>query len=197
MSDQKPFLTYKESLPPHLGGHDNITHTDEGALLYLRDECGIKSVMDIGCGPGGQVKLARSLGITAEGVDGDWSLKTSGALADMVVHDYTNGPYIPFHSWAVAWSVEFLEHLEERFLANVFFTFRKCGLIVITHALPGTERAYHHVNCRTPEYWDWQFGTRGFAWDAKRTNSLREASTMTRNFMRETGRIYRNHFHMR
>ena len=41
-----------EKLPDHLGGHLNKTHTDRGTLLYLKNKYNIKSMIDIGCGPG-------------------------------------------------------------------------------------------------------------------------------------------------
>ena len=179
-----------DHLLEHLGGHDNITHTDEGALLFLRDECGIKSVLDVGCGPGGQVLLARRLGMEAEGIDGDWRLKE--AFPDVILHDYAHGQYTPPIRWDAAWCVELLEHLEEAWLGNLFATLRRCSLIVMTHALPGDERSHHHVNCRTGEYWDWQFATRGFQEAPGLTERVRRASTMKREFMRTTGKVYRN-----
>ena len=176
-------------LPPHLGGHDNITHVDEGSLTLLRDEMGVRTVLDVGCGPGGQVLVARGLGIEAMGIDGDWRLCTY--LPGLIVHDYTTGPYVPNCPWDEAWCVEMLEHLEERFLDNVFSTFRRCGLVVMTHALPG-KGGTHHVNCRTPEYWRWQFETRGFKYHDALTTKLRECSTMKREFMRTTGMVFVN-----
>ena len=178
-----------QTLPPHLGGHDDVTHVDEGCLTYLRDECGVKSVLDVGCGPGEQVLAARRLGMEAHGVDGDWRL--AKAFPALVLHDYAKGPYVPDRHDA-AWCVEFLEHLAEPFLPNVFLTFRRCGLVVMTHALPGTEAAHHHVNCRVPEYWRWQFGTRGFLFHEKLTALLREKTTMEREFMKTTGMAFIN-----
>jgi len=179
-----------DHLPEHLGGHDNITQVDEGALRALKDATGAKSMLDVGCGPGGQVLLARQMGMTAQGVDGDWSMRES--LPDLVVHDYAAGPYAPPERWDMAWCVELLEHLKEWWLPNVFRIFRRCGIVVMTHALPGGEAAHHHVNCRTGEYWDWQFRTRGFAMEWQLTALVRKASTMKRDFMRMTGKVYRN-----
>jgi hypothetical protein len=47
------------TLPQHLGGHENETHIDDGALSYIIKTFGIGSMVDIGCGPGGMVDHAR------------------------------------------------------------------------------------------------------------------------------------------
>ena len=39
-------------LPKHLGGHLNKTHVDRGSLEILKRRFDIKSMLDIGCGPG-------------------------------------------------------------------------------------------------------------------------------------------------
>jgi len=178
------------TLPTHLGGHENVTHVDLGSLRAMRDEWNVCSLLDVGCGPGGQVMAARNRGMRAKGIDGDWRLVD--ALPDLIVHDYAKGPYVPDGRWDAAWCVEFLEHLDERFLANVFRTFRRCGMVVMTHALPGGEAAHHHVNCRTAGYWRWQFETRGFSLSGGMTTLLRGRTTMGREFMRTTGAVYVN-----
>ena len=51
-----------KGLPKHLGGHGNVTHIDTGLIEFARDELGCKSILDIGCGPGGIVYEAIRLG---------------------------------------------------------------------------------------------------------------------------------------
>jgi ribosomal protein L11 methylase PrmA len=55
----------------HLGGHKGRTHIDKGILQFAKEVLDCKSVVDIGCGPGGQVYEALNLGMNAMGVDGD------------------------------------------------------------------------------------------------------------------------------
>ena len=50
-------------LPQHLGGHENETHIDDGALSYFIENFDVKSMVDIGCGPGGMVDLAKRKGL--------------------------------------------------------------------------------------------------------------------------------------
>ena len=71
--------------PPHLGGHLNKTHIDEGALDYLIKKFEIQSMLDIGCGPGGMIGVARAKGLDAWGIDGD----PSCAGVHTFIHDST------------------------------------------------------------------------------------------------------------
>ena len=63
--DQNTSEANPNSLPSHLGGHLNKTHNDRGTLMFLIQEYGIKSFLDIGCGPGGMVALAGMRGLEA------------------------------------------------------------------------------------------------------------------------------------
>jgi hypothetical protein len=62
-------------IPKHLGGHANTTHIDKGSLKWIINNFDVKSMIDIGCGPGGQLEIAKSLNIHCVGVDGDYSLE--------------------------------------------------------------------------------------------------------------------------
>ena len=62
------------SLPSHLGGHKSRTHIDVGVLKFARDKLKVKSMLDIGCGPGGMVNLAKKLELKVLGIDGDDSI---------------------------------------------------------------------------------------------------------------------------
>ena len=47
----------------HLGGHCGITHLDQGAIDWAIDEFSVKSMLDVGCGPGGMVQLGVRSGL--------------------------------------------------------------------------------------------------------------------------------------
>ena len=172
--------------PPHLGGHANVTHIDEGALRYFQRKHGAESLLDIGCGPGGQVQLARQLGYVAVGIDGD------PACAPDLLHDFASSPgnfyFIPFD---LVWMVEVLEHIDPIRLINLISCIKsaKARHIVITHALPGTP-GHHHVNCQPPEYWEGFFAAIGYLPDDDLTAELKAASTMKREFIQRTGRVF-------
>jgi SAM-dependent methyltransferase len=114
-----------------------------------------RSVLDIGCGEGHSTRYFRKHGMQAVGIDGV-------ANPGVVQHDYTTGPWNPGRQFDVVWCCEFLEHVEEQFLPNLRTSFEASSkLIVFTHAFPG-QAGYHHVNCRTEDYWRGYFASLGF-----------------------------------
>lgn len=187
----KLVITDSNGLPGHLGGHQNETHIDEGALGVFIDKFDIKSYLDIGCGPGGMVELAHSKGLHSMGIDGDFTLERPDSLR-YFLHDYTKGPAdIGDELWDLGWSCEFLEHVEERYMDYYMDTFMKCKRIIITHAFPG-QGGHHHVNEQDPNYWFQQFGRRGFLLDMVTTDEVRKASTMQQRYIRTSGMVFFN-----
>lgn len=173
---------------PHLGGHGFKTHLDQGILFFFKDHYSCRSLLDIGCGPGDMVKLARSIGYDADGIDGDYSLKRN---IDVILHDFIKGPYIHNKNYDLGYSCEFVEHVEEKYIPNFMESFKSCKQVVISFAPPGT-KGYHHVNCNTQEYWIDVFKKNNFAFDAVITSQIRENSTMQRNFIRQQGLYFKN-----
>jgi hypothetical protein len=176
-------------LPMHLGGHEEETHLDEGALDYIIKTFGIQSMIDIGCGPGGMIELARSKGIDTVGVDGDFVVKRN--IDDVVIHDYQTGPYVPDREFDLAWTVEFVEHIEEQYIRNFVSTMDKCKYVIMTHAFPN-QPGHHHVNCQTTQYWAHVLNAFGFTVDVGHTNEIRKASTMKTRYIREQSLFLRN-----
>ena len=174
-------------LAAHLGGHFGFTNADEGALVFLKESLGVKSMIDMGCGPGKQVRIARGLGIEAFGIDGDHTLKFSQPY--FFLHDFTKGKFPCARKFDLVWSVEFLEHVEEQYQPFYMAAFRLAKTVVCTAALPG-QLGFHHVNCRDQAYWIRVFKRYGFAFDKTNTQLLKEHSTMGREFMRETGMLF-------
>jgi hypothetical protein len=195
----------------HLGGHQWITHIDEG-LLKLLQFCGYKTLIDVGCGPAGNVKLARELGMEAIGIDGDPELLRLNApnMPLIAPHDYTKGRLPPQMSWddgdhdrwdlnltrfEVGLSTEFLEHVEEKYIPNIMDTFQRCKIVICTHGLPGETWGHHHVNLQTEEYWVEMFSKYGFTYSKAGTDKIRAASTMRKGFIKRTGKMFINGKH--
>jgi hypothetical protein len=172
-----------DALPNHLGGHANTTHVDRGALVYLIEAYGVTSMVDLGCGPGGQVREAQGLGIQAFGIDGDWT------CGPEEIHDFTKGPFLYAPKVDLVWCVEFLEHVEKRYLPNVMPFFDNAEVVVISAAPPG-KAGHHHVNCQGAGYWIEQFHLAGLTPDKEGTMGLRGASTMRREFIRDRGIVF-------
>ena len=172
--------------PPHLGGHMNRVHTDVEILRYLIGKYKLKSFVDIGCGPGDMVGVAKDLGFeSAFGIDGDFTLNFK---YDVRVHDYCTGPY-HVDPTDLGWSVEFLEHVDEQFQSNYMATFSACKYVICTAAPPGAT-GHHHVNCRDQQYWVEVFSTHGFDLSVSETEYIRANTSMTSHFMKKTGMFF-------
>lgn len=177
----------------HLGGHLGITHTDEGALKWIRD-MGNKTMLDVGCGPGGNIAVALDLGINAYGFDGDYNLTASvpsELLSRISFNDLTKCSYNAQRTFDFIWCCEVAEHIEEAYTPNLIKTLRdnvKEGGIVMMTANEGP--GVHHVNRKPPEWWVAKMAEFGLKHDPELTAKLKEVSTMKREFIRETGNIY-------
>jgi hypothetical protein len=67
--------------------------------------------------------------------------------------------------------------------------FSSCKIVMITAAPPGTP-GYHHVNCRTQDYWIGVFAANGFRYHPELTDELKKTSTMRREFIRKSGMLF-------
>jgi len=180
----------QDSLPSHLGGHLNKTHNDRGTLTFLMNEYNIKSFLDVGCGPGGMVALAGMRGLDAMGIDGDWEVPKEKDTF-ILIHDFTTGPAPVERGFDLGWSVEFLEHVEEKYQDSYMRAFAHCKYVVCTAAPPGYP-GHHHVNCQPQEYWHKVFDKYGFDYDDEVTQRIRkQESTMQKPFMQTTGMFFR------
>ena len=171
----------------HLGGHNNNTHLDEGALLYLKNTFKVQRMLDVGCGPGGMLELAHKHNISYLGIDGDKQLKLKPP--NFLIHDFSHKLETKISNVDLVWSVEFLEHVEERYIPNYIEVF-KCAKVVFCTAAPPGKKGYHHVNCKPLNYWIDVFEKYGFAFEEEHSRKVRKASTMRREFVRQTGMVF-------
>ena len=184
------------TLPDHLGGQVD-GNVDIGVVSTIVDALPVRSLIDIGCGDGAATLAYAGLGLDVRGIDGDWTRLPDDER--FVLHDFTAGPFAVKPA-DLAYSVEFLEHIEERFLPNVMPLFAACRFAVVTAALPG-QVGHHHVNCRGQAYWRNAFDAYGMTYDDRFTATLRAASTMCKakgpntgkpiRFFRRTGMFFR------
>jgi SAM-dependent methyltransferase len=160
-------------LPEHLGGHKGRTHLDHGVLEFMIKKYNIKTMLDIGCGPGGLVQLARELGINSYGIDGDFTLDRVGDY--FYIHDYSIDKSAVDLDVDFAWSCEFVEHVNEEYIPNYMADFQKAKYVVMTFSEKG---GHHHVNIKPANYWIEVFESYGFKYDDIITAEVRDASTM-------------------
>lgn len=177
----------------HLGGHLGITHTDSGALDWLKEK-GVETLLDVGCSVGWQVELANMMGIQAWGLDGDYSLvdnPNTKWLSRIFFSDLTKcDPVFPTRFDAV-WCVEVAEHIEEKYTDNLLSTLASNlewnGLLVFTaNEGPGI----HHVNLKPESWWIQRLAEFSLIHDPKLTIEIRSRSTMQREFIRNTGNVF-------
>jgi len=179
----------QNELPDHLGGQNGRSWTDDGSLNIMWN-LGCRKMLDVGCGFGGQVKLAESLGWESYGVDGDWTVLPKES--NFHLNDYTKGSPTLTYEVDLIWCVEFLEHVEEKYMDNYMSTFQdsKAKYLIVTHAVPG-QAGHHHVNCQEKDYWLDAFKRYGFEYDETLTKQIREESTMKKPFVARTGLVFK------
>lgn len=152
----------------HLGGHFNFTCMCIPTLNLIKEKFNIKSMIDVGCGPAGMVEYANFIGIYSIGIEGDDTLEKKEYVK---LHDYTLGKVEVNQCFDLAYSAEFLEHVEEEFLPNFMDTFQKAKYVFVTAAPPG-QGGHHHVNEQPKDYWKKKFDEYGFDYDSEVSNEL-------------------------
>lgn len=172
-------MAYATEQKPHLGGYiiglteygDPNSYSTEVWDWMIENK--IKSVIDIGCGEGHSTKYFIEKGINCLGIEGgENAVNNSPVKSSLVLHDFTEGPYIPSENYDAVWCCEFVEHVEEKFVDNFLKTFTFANKILLTHAVPGQE-GYHHVNCQPPEYWIKKIENLGYILDLNLSIYLR------------------------
>jgi trans-aconitate methyltransferase len=172
----------------HLGGFvardaqypngDPMTYTP-AVWQYLLETFNPLGFIDVGCGEGHAVRwFRRALHPSyVLGIDGcKAAIDNTVAKGNVMWHDFTQGPsplartQIPNQ---LIWSCEFVEHVEEKYLANILDTFNRATFVAMTHAFPG-QPGHHHVNCQLPEYWVEKMKTIGFRLNREVTDKSRE-----------------------
>lgn len=169
MADDQPLTELERTLPPHLGGHFGNSNIDTATLDYLTVRFRKSSFLDVGCGPGGMVREAEQRGYDAWGIDGDPHMER----ANVIIHDYTTGPFVPSRAFGLIWCMEFVEHVEERYQENYLATFAVGKVLFLTAAPPGFP-GWHHVNCQEQGYWIKLLEEHGWRLDVEATQWVRQ-----------------------
>jgi SAM-dependent methyltransferase len=123
-----------------------------------------KSVLDVGCGVGGWLKVFGEHGILDfVGVDGPWikNQKLMIPKTQMLIHDLTE-PLMLNRAFDLVVSLETAEHLPHK-KAEIFVNslVTHGDVVLFSAAIPG-QRGVHHVNEQWPSFWVELFGKHGF-----------------------------------
>lgn len=155
-----------------LSGLAEFDRGNELALLAVFAAFGIPtSYIDVGCGTGAMVKIARALGVDACGVD-------------ILPHEE---PYLYKQDlntfcdlgrkFALVTSIEVAEHITPEGADILCDTLARHvadgGILVLTAAPPG-QQGDGHINCQPPLYWRAKLETRGLRHDDAATKRLFE-----------------------
>jgi SAM-dependent methyltransferase len=122
------------------------------------------SVIDVGCGVGGWLKVAGDLGATQiVGVDGDY-IDRSMLMIDQsafVPHDLASSIYIT-QKFDLAISLEVAEHLGASVVPNYLASLMTLSDMVLFSAAIPAQGGTDHVNENWMEFWAIQFVQRGY-----------------------------------
>ena len=196
-------LVYRICLPSHLGriGLNNYCNMDRDLLIFLVEKLRVKSVLDVGCANGAMVKVMRELGLNAYGIDGDFLaikfLSDKCVRNFLSVHDYQTGNFQLKKPIDLIWSIEFLEHVNKKYLPYILQDFQRFGRYVVISTPPPNSPGYHHVNCQTSEYWIKKFQSYGFKFLNSLTDRARVASKMSDrgkfvDYFKDNGFVFKN-----
>lgn len=191
--DQFGMIVTKDGLGGYIEGGDENTSCPM-LWEWLIVEQRVKSMLDIGCGEGHALSYFRERGCDVVGIDGIEQPDPS-----ISQHDYRDSSWVPYDiatnkpaRFDLAWSAEFVEHIEEPHIPNFMETFKCADLALITHAVPG-QGGFHHVNCQPAEYWIDVFDQNGFDLDEPLTTITRlVAGNEKWSYYVATGLVFRN-----
>jgi len=160
----------------HLGGFAqmDVGGINPAAWKHMIEDIGVKSFMDIGCGRGFSTSWFAFHGVDVICAEGSHDAVTQSVLPDpstqVVEHDFSRGPWWPEKTYDVAWSVEFLEHVNLQFHYNYVTAFRKAALLFVTAS---TGSGWHHVEIHSNEWWIRKYESYGFKYDDELTQQVR------------------------
>ena len=158
--------------------HAGSTNIDIGLVPFFKKNSNIQSILDVGCGPGGNVKYFQKFGFDAYGIDGDKETLPKNSNFEYVDYRHYSSTFKgPFD---LCWSVEFAEHIEEQYIDNFLMDYKKCKALIFT-AAPKGWGGEGHVNEQDENYWINRLEGSGFKLNIEYTNGIRETSTLTFN----------------
>jgi SAM-dependent methyltransferase len=147
--------------------HDEVTHNSSAAeqvLPVLFEVYQPKSIVDVGCGLGNWIEVAKKMtGSTITGVDGDYVNRSLLKIneEEFVEKDLTK-PFDLNKKYDLAICLEVAEHLPESSAKGFIQSLTNhADVIMFSAALPG-QGGQNHINEQWPSYWQEHFNNCGF-----------------------------------
>jgi SAM-dependent methyltransferase len=174
-------------IPGYAQGSCGVTHVDRGMLEFFRDEAYCESMLDVGCGPGGQVITARELGYRAIGIDPDIRMYGKNGV---MIGDAGRETFLLPAPADLVWSVEVAEHIPPDMVETYVRSLRANATTAICMTASQMP-AELHVSVHPVEWWIEQVEASGeFEYEPETKRIVEHWSTMDREFLRETGMIF-------
>lgn len=177
---------------PHLGGNmrggDAGTYYPETLWPWLLKTFSPKTVMDVGCAEGHALRWFKGNGCIAIGVEGlPQNAKRCGV--PVVVHDLQDGPF-RIEGVDLIWCCDVVEHVEEKYLANVLETLKQAPLLAMVHGTKDHDLSgWHHVNNKDESYWIEKLASVEMIYDAALTTEARKIAAT--GWFTVSGKIFR------
>ena len=164
-------MTIKAPPLAHLYDTPFYRYQREGSLKSARivlplivQACAVKSLLDIGCGAGAWLSVAKSLGLNEiAGVDGDYVDRSMLLIniAHFTPRDISK-PFDTEHTYDLVQCLEVAEHVPPACSTTLVDNIVRHGrLVLFSAAVPG-QGGEDHINERPYEYWRNLFAARGY-----------------------------------
>lgn len=147
--------------------YSDTQHAAKTVLGIVKEIIKFKSVVDVGCGVGAWLSVARSLGANdIYGVDGDW-VDTNKIVIDLeefgaVDLETLSLDHFKSKKYDVALSLEVIEHLSNKAGDNLVQVLCELSDIVLfSAAIPG-QGGFGHINEQWLSFWKKRFDEKGY-----------------------------------
>jgi SAM-dependent methyltransferase len=140
--------------------------TQPNVLKVLLHEFRPKSMLDVGCGVGAMLAIARAQELDIWGLEGSAAAIKASRVADCIQLANLNEPQDLGRKFDLVWSVEVAEHIHPKYTDIFLDTIARHGALVLMSAARPGQGGIGHFNEQAPAYWVARMAARGFVLDA-------------------------------
>ena len=143
-------------------GHNRVSAHVILSILFERYRP--RSLVDVGCGLGTWLSVAKELGVAEiAGVEGAWlDRKLARVDSSRITTADLEKPFDLGRRFDLAMTLEVAEHLSEEAAAGFIESITRHADVVLFSAAIPFQGGHHHVNERFPDYWRQIFAARGY-----------------------------------
>jgi len=139
------------------------TNAAKEVLPFIFKKFNGNTIIDIGCGTGSWLSVAKELGAKIKGIDGNYIDKNMLCIDEneFQIHDLTL-PLIFEEKYDLAICLEVVEHLPESSAEIIVKTLTNSSDVILFSAAIPNQGGQNHINEQWPNYWQKYFGVKGF-----------------------------------